>query len=115
MEKSGRSSSALYTYVRRLPEIPALVIDDHRFYFLRRKRNLLVSSHFDDAALAGDNLIETPAVLELNRDYLIPDTRLPASFQLAETGLRNRIQALRDGPPLKVIRGWRADATAGRL
>jgi hypothetical protein len=43
-------------------EIPALVIDEHSFYFLRRKRNLSVPPHFDDAALARDNLIEIPAV-----------------------------------------------------
>jgi len=42
------------------------VIDDHGCYFFRGKRNLFVSSHFDDAALAGDNLIETLSVLELD-------------------------------------------------
>jgi len=42
------------------------VIDDHGCYFRRGKRNLLVSPYFDDAALAGDNLIETPSVFELD-------------------------------------------------
>jgi len=88
---SGGSRSALDAYVRRLSEIPVLVIDDHRLYFLWRKRNLLVSSDLNDAALAGNNLIEAPAVLEFDCDYLIPDTRFPASFQFLETGLRNRI------------------------
>jgi len=67
------------------------VIDDYGCYFLGRKGNLLVSANFDDAALARDNLIETPAVLEPDRDYLISDTRLPTSFQTVETGLRNWI------------------------
>jgi len=65
-EKSGGCSPAFATYVRTIPEIPALVINDHGCYLLRGKRNLLVSSHFDDAALAGDDLIETPSALELD-------------------------------------------------
>jgi len=43
-----------------------LVIDDYGCYFLRRKRNLLEPSNFDDATFARDNLIETPAVFEVD-------------------------------------------------
>src|ERR1700745_3493990 len=89
--KSSTSSPAFDAHIRTITEIPALVIDDHGCYFLRRKRNFLVSANFDDAALARDNLIETPAVLELDRDYLISDTRLPTLFQTIETRLRNWI------------------------
>src|SRR5215472_2858401 len=64
--KSSTGSPAFDAYVRTISEIPSLVIDDHGCYFLRGKRNLFVSSHFDDAALAGDNLIETPSALELD-------------------------------------------------
>jgi len=69
-----------------------LVTDDHGLYFLRRKRNLIVSSDFDDAALAGSNLIEMPAVLELDCDYpdIGSDSCLPTSFQIVEAGLTNR-------------------------
>ena len=62
----GRSSSAFDAHVGFFPEIPALVIDAHRCYFLGRKRNFLVSSNFDNAAFAGDNLVEAPAVSELD-------------------------------------------------
>ena len=52
-------------------------------------------------ALAGSNLIEMPAVLELDCDYpdIGSDSCLP-SFQIVEAGLSNRTQTLRDGSHL---------------
>jgi hypothetical protein len=42
------------------------VIDAYGCDFLRRKRDFLVSSDLYDAALAGNNLAEMPAVPEID-------------------------------------------------
>lgn len=64
-ESSG-CRPAFDSCVRPVPEIPAVVIDAHGCDFLRRKRDFLVSSDLDDAALAGNNLVEMPAVPEVD-------------------------------------------------
>lgn len=64
-ESSG-CRPAFDSCVRPVPEIPAVVIDAHGCDFLRRKRDFLVSSDLDDAALAGNNLVEMPAVPEID-------------------------------------------------
>jgi hypothetical protein len=89
--KSSGSSSAFGARVRALSEIPALVIDHDRCYFLWGKRNFLESSNLYDAALAGKNLIEASPVLEFDGDHLIPDTCLPTSLQMIKTRPRNWI------------------------
>ena len=63
---SSGSCPAFYPYVGSIPEIPALVIDDDGCYFPGVKRDLFVSSNFDDATFTGDNLVEAPAVFELD-------------------------------------------------
>lgn len=55
------------------------------------KGNFFVSSNFYDAALAGNNLIETSPVLKFDGDYLISDTCFSAAFQMIEASLRNSI------------------------
>ena len=64
--KSGSGSPALDAGVRTIPEIPTLVVDADGSDVLRSKRNFRVAPDLDNAALAYDNLIETPAVLELD-------------------------------------------------
>lgn len=64
-ESSG-CGPAFDSCVRPVPEIPAVVIDAYGCDFLRRKRDFLISSDLDDAALAGNNLVEMPAVPEID-------------------------------------------------
>jgi hypothetical protein len=47
--KLRRSSPAFDAYVRALPEVPVLVIDDHGLYFLRGEGNLIMRTvaHID--------------------------------------------------------------------
>jgi len=89
--KSNSVTPAFDAYVRSIPEIPVFVIDDYGCYFLRRKRNLFVSANFDDATFTRYNLVETRAILKLDRNYLITETCLPMSFQINETFLRDAI------------------------
>jgi hypothetical protein len=65
-KRSGGSSPAFDADVRTVPEIPALVVDADGSHVLRSKRNFGVSPDLDNAALAYDNLIETPAVFQLD-------------------------------------------------
>jgi hypothetical protein len=66
------------------------VVDTHRSYVLWSKRNFGVTPDLDNATLAYDNLFEASTVLELHCDDLVSDTGLRSSFQLIETGFRNR-------------------------
>jgi hypothetical protein len=64
--RSSGSSPAFAACVRRIPKIPALVVDAHGSHFIRRKRNFGVSPDLYNAALAHNNLIETSAVLKFD-------------------------------------------------
>jgi hypothetical protein len=84
------SGPAFGAYIRTIPEIPALVVDAHGSNVLRNKRNFGVTPDLDNAALAYDNLFEASTVLKLHCDDLVSDTGFRSSFQLIETGFRNR-------------------------
>src|ERR1700676_3481679 len=76
--------------VRHSSEIPTLVIDSYQRHVIRRKRNLLVPTDLNDAALARNDLVEESAVLEFYRDNLITDPCLFTSIQVIDTSTRNR-------------------------
>jgi hypothetical protein len=84
------SGPAFGAHVRTIPEIPALVVDAHGSNVLRNKRNFGVTPDLDNAALAYDNLFEASTVLKLHCDDLVSDAGFRSSFQLIETGFRNR-------------------------
>jgi hypothetical protein len=73
---SGGRCARLEAYFRSAPEIPTLVVDVHGRYFFGRKGNFLEPSDFDDASLAGDNLIEGSAIAEFHGNDLIADAGL---------------------------------------
>jgi hypothetical protein len=61
-----------------------MVIDVHRGDFIRCKGNFLKATDLDDAALAGDHLIESSAIPEFHRNHLITYARLSGSFQVVD-------------------------------
>jgi hypothetical protein len=64
------------------------VVDVHRGYFFRSKGNFLEPADFDDAALAGDNLIEGATVAEFHGDDLIAYAGLSCSLHVVDKALR---------------------------
>jgi hypothetical protein len=69
----GTRSSTFAASVRSFSEIPTLVINAHRRNVVSRKRNLLVSPDFYNAALTRGDLIKRSTVCEFHRNYLITD------------------------------------------
>ena len=90
--KSGARGSDLdlRSGVRIVPEIPALVGDVDIRDVIGRKRNPVVAADFNDAAFADNHLVKRLAVLERDRNYLVPDARLWTFFQVTETPIGNR-------------------------
>jgi hypothetical protein len=86
-KSSGRCAS-FGTHFRPATEIPALVVDVHRRHFLRGKGNFLEPSDFDNAAFAGDDLIEGSSVAEFHRYYLIAYACLSGSLQVIDKTAR---------------------------
>jgi hypothetical protein len=67
------------------------VIDVHRSYFIRCKRNFLEPANLNNAALAGNDLIKRSTVPEFHRNYLIAYACLSGSLQVVDkpTGYGN--------------------------
>jgi hypothetical protein len=84
---SGRCAS-FAAHFRPATEIPALVVDVHRRHFLRGKGNFLEPSDLDNAAFAGDDLIEGSAVPEFHRYHLIAYAGLSRSLQVIDKTAR---------------------------
>jgi hypothetical protein len=66
-----------------------LVIDAERSDVFRGKGDFLIASDFNDAAFAGDDLIEGSAVPKLYGDYLIADAGFSNFFQGVDEPSRN--------------------------
>lgn len=61
------------------------MIDSHRLHFLLRKGNVLMPSHFNDAALAGDGLVEASTIFKFDRNNVVADTRFFVVLQVIDT------------------------------
>src|ERR1700719_2509055 len=70
----------------------------YQCHVIRRKRNFLIATDLDDAALAGNDLVEKSTVLEFYRDNLITDPGLFTSIQVIDTSTRNGNQTFHCTP-----------------
>ncbi len=66
------------------------MIDADGFHVIRCKRNFLVPSDLNNAALTDDDLIERSTVFEYHRDYLIAEACLFGVFQVIDKPAGNR-------------------------
>ena len=68
---NGCSPAPEFALVRPSSEIPMPVVYRQCSDFVTRERHFRVPANLDDTALAGHNLIESPAILEHDGDDLI--------------------------------------------
>jgi hypothetical protein len=70
-------------------EVPGFVVYVYGGYFFGRERNVAVAADLDDAAFAGDNLVEVLAVFQGDRDDVIADAGFPVMLKQCGVFVRN--------------------------
>jgi hypothetical protein len=69
--KQPKETASGDRYLDFFAKIPAFVVHGHRRDIVRSKGDVLVTTHVDDAAFAGDHLVKALAALQGHGDDMV--------------------------------------------